>query len=182
LWRSRERELIGRLRRKIKRTRQARLQKRLKALEKELPRGQRAGSDSTANRLVLAAVSDNFATVVALRQSIRRRVPQTIHRARVAFKRFRYMCELLSPILPGATKPVLDRMRDYQTRMGEIQDNEVLLAAFQSAIEQEGAPVAIAGGVRAALLRRRRCLIESYLATADELFDFDPAHLSRPVS
>ncbi|MGE5479403.1 MAG: CHAD domain-containing protein [Chloroflexota bacterium] len=66
----------------------------------------------------------------------------TIHKARIAFKRFRYMAEALSIEL-GITKENKKRMNEYQTLMGEIQDSEALLndfTAFSKRISKEYRP------------------------------------------
>lgn len=56
--------------------------------------------------------------------------PATIHRVRVAFKAFRYMVELIYPMLNDFPIENLKRMNDYQTRMGDIQDTEVFIQTF----------------------------------------------------
>src|SRR5690242_4343518 len=63
-----------------------------------------------------------FRRVLILRRQIRRSAPRTIHRMRVAFKRFRYTAELLQPILPEFTPQRLERMKDFQDAAGKIQD------------------------------------------------------------
>lgn len=55
-----------------------------------------------------------------------------IHRLRLIFKNFRYTVEIMRPILPGVSKGLLNRMREYQSGMGTVQDAEVLLAAISS--------------------------------------------------
>jgi CHAD domain-containing protein len=54
----------------------------------------------------------------------------SIHHLRVAFKKFRYMLEVIHPCLSGFPASQLERMHDYQTRMGNIHDAEVLLEAL----------------------------------------------------
>jgi len=56
--------------------------------------------------------------------------PATIHRVRVAFKAFRYMVEIIYPMLNDFPIEHLKRMNNYQTRMGDIQDTEVFLRTF----------------------------------------------------
>jgi CHAD domain-containing protein len=181
LWRRRERQLIARLRRKIKATKQARLQKRLKALEKMLLGATTKARRSAGPMLARTALRETFARVLALRRRIRRHDTRTIHRTRVAFKRFRYLCELLQPLLPGLTREQLERLRMFQTLMGDIQDSEVLLAAVAAAIDDEQVSPGTGQQLRALLQRRRRDLIDHFLATADDLFSFDPARLNQPL-
>jgi CHAD domain-containing protein len=51
----------------------------------------------------------------------------TIHRVRVAFKKFRYMAECIQPTLPNFPETQLKNMQNYQTLMGDIHDVEVFL-------------------------------------------------------
>jgi CHAD domain-containing protein len=53
--------------------------------------------------------------------------PATIHRVRLAFKKFRYMVEAVHPFLENTPADYLKRLHDYQTSMGDIQDMEVAL-------------------------------------------------------
>jgi len=53
--------------------------------------------------------------------------PATIHRVRIAFKSFRYMVEIIHPLLDGFPEGNLKLMNDYQSLMGEIQDVEVIM-------------------------------------------------------
>lgn len=75
----------------------------------------------------LRAVDDAYATVLQRYGWIDPQQPPTIHHTRVAFKKFRYMVEVVHPLLPGFPAANLKRMHDYQTSMGEIQDVEVFL-------------------------------------------------------
>ena len=54
-------------------------------------------------------------------------VPASIHAVRIAFKKFRYTVECVHPILPDFPESQFERMRTYQTLMGNIQDAEVFL-------------------------------------------------------
>src|SRR5688572_17362878 len=53
--------------------------------------------------------------------------PATIHRVRIAFKAFRYMVEIIQPLLNDFPDGNLKQMNDYQSLMGEIQDVEVIM-------------------------------------------------------
>jgi CHAD domain-containing protein len=54
----------------------------------------------------------------------------TIHRVRIAFKKFRYMAEIVIPILIDQPDTYFKRMHDYQSAMGDIQDVEVFLSTL----------------------------------------------------
>ncbi len=51
----------------------------------------------------------------------------TIHRVRIAFKAFRYMVEIIQPLLKDFPPDNFKQMNDYQSLMGEIQDVEVIM-------------------------------------------------------
>ena len=179
IWRRRERQLIARLRRDIKTTKQARLQKRLKALEKLLRAAGSRTHPAAVQDIALRAVREAFVEVLALRRRIRPRSTQTIHRTRIAFKRFRYLCELLAPLLPCLAREQLERMRAFQTLMGDIQDSEVLLAAVSAAVEDKRVPPEAGRRLRGVLRRQRREWIDRFLSAADDLHSFDPAHYTQ---
>ena len=179
LLRRREQELIRHLHQDIGATRQARLERRLKTLEKQLRKSPKAKPGKADRSLAAAALSETFARVVWWRRRVRRNNTRTIHQMRVAFKRFRYMSELLQPILPRLTKRDLRRMQEYQSRMGDIQDLEVLLAGLREAVAGRCLSPAAMRNLRRELLRRRRGRIDVFLTAIDGLFDFDPANFAR---
>jgi len=73
------------------------------------------------------AVDETYARVIQLYERVDPAQPDTIHRLRIAFKKFRYMVESVHPILEGFAEDYLKRMHDYQALMGDIQDMEVAL-------------------------------------------------------
>ena len=76
---------------------------------------------------VLQAVDDAFLLTKQRHSWIDTAQPATIHRVRIAFKTFRYMVEIIYPLLDGFPPENLKRMHDYQALMGEIQDVEVIM-------------------------------------------------------
>jgi CHAD domain-containing protein len=169
----RERRLTDELRKEVHATKRAHWKRRLKIVEEELRDS--AGKMAEATRLaILATVGEAFDQVVALRRRIRPDRTATIHRTRVAFKRFRYMCELLGPYLSELKAEDLGRMREYQAMMGNIQDIVVLLAGVRRAVADKEISGRAVGPLRRELVRRRRELTDIYLAVADRLFEFEP--------
>ncbi len=178
--RRRESKRIKTLRRGIQATQQARLEQRLKDLEKSLRKRTLPHLNQRGPSPAHAALTGVFSGVVTCRRGLRRPNPATIHRTRVMFKRCRYLAELLRPFLPGATPDLLRRMRRYQTRMGDVQDQEVLLAALALAEEKGRLESSSARRLRRAVKQSRARLVNKYLQSADELFDFDPSRLIAP--
>ena len=96
--------------------------------------------------------------------------PATIHRVRIAFKSFRYMVEIVYPLLSDFPMEALKRMNDYQSLMGEIQDAEVFdqtLADFS-----EHASFADLEPVRRYYEHRHADAISAYIAAKDQLDTF----------
>jgi CHAD domain-containing protein len=129
---------------------------------------------SDPGRLVLGAVGRAFGQAKALRARIDPGNTHTIHRTRVVFKKFRYMVELLAERLLPVSKKRLTRMHGYQTLMGDIQDAEVLLLAFDKFMRKKKLDPGFARRLRAELLRRRKELIRIYIDAADQLETFWP--------
>ena len=84
-----------------------------------------AGGDHNASAMALA--EDLFAEFDARRRlSLEQATPQTLHRARLAFKKFRYSMEILRGILPETTGFYMDSLPKLQDAMGGVQDLTVL--------------------------------------------------------
>jgi CHAD domain-containing protein len=115
-----------------------------------------------------------FHRVVLLRKDIRRDNPATIHRMRVAFKRFRYTAELLQPFLAHFTEQRLARMKDFQAAAGNIQDVTVLLERLDKDVKNGEVKLPGIKKLRGELLRRERRAIDSFMERIDELLDFEP--------
>ena len=123
---------------------------------------------------VAHTAANAFAEVEKRRQAIDLADLGTIHQTRVAFKRFRYIVESLSPGLTGLTKRQLRALAYYQRRMGIIQDLEVLRQAVERfAGEHKNTETALRPFCRYLRQRRTRSL-RSFLKSADRLFEFWP--------
>jgi len=84
-----------------------------------------SGQDLTARLFTI--VDDACLTVTQRKGRVDPPQSSSIHRIRIAFKKFRYMLEIIYPILPGLPEAHFKNMHNYQTAMGEIQDVEVFL-------------------------------------------------------
>jgi CHAD domain-containing protein len=87
----------------------------------------------------LGEAAEGFIAIAALRERLRISQPHTVHRMRVAFKKFRYEIEALQPFLTKVTARQLKAMDRFQTRMGEIQDVEVLSNTIRRFMTRRGA-------------------------------------------
>ena len=156
-------------RRAIKHTKTRRLGRRIGALEKEIRRLRRCTPRPRAWETALRAIDQAFARVAQLCRRVKADDTVTIHRTRIAFKRFRYMIEALAPLLPVVTDEARRAMRGYQSMMGDIQDAEVLLAALDQFIVDRKTGAGSIRRLREELLRRRRWLIQVYLNASGKL-------------
>jgi CHAD domain-containing protein len=172
--RQHERQIVSRVRHKIKTAKYTRVVRRLKALEKHLGKSVAAKSPRTSSGVISSALRQAFARVAALRQQVGRNDSAAIHRMRVAFKRFRYLSELLQPFLPQMTAERLRRMQKYQAMAGEIQDLEILLARLKQLIGDKEIQPATIMKLRSNLLQHRRRALVLFMERIDDLFKFQP--------
>ena len=171
-----EKRLVSELSKKIKTTKSGRLNRQLKQIEKCLRECGKSPAAARSAGLARTLLGGAFRRVVVLRRLIRRNQPATIHRMRVAFKRFRYTAELLQPFLPEFTELRLDRMKEFQATAGNIQDVAVLLVRLDQDIKRGELQPACVKNLRAELLRHERRAIDSLMGKIDELMEFEPEH------
>jgi CHAD domain-containing protein len=126
-----------------------------------------------ARAVVLGAAARAFGTAVFFKERVVAARPKTIHRARIAFKKFRYTMEALAPLLPGLDKEQLKAMDTYQTRMGVIQDAEVLSGMVQRfAGSRTAASRRKLAAFQRELRKHKRTLIDAYINASDEIYSF----------
>jgi CHAD domain-containing protein len=102
-----------------------------------------------------------------------------IHHLRLAFKKFRYMIEIIHPQIPGYPESCLKRMHDYQSAMGDIQDVETFL---NMATEfSEGEPSALnLESIRGYYEKRRVEVVSAFLKDKGEFLAFWRAAPDQP--
>jgi CHAD domain-containing protein len=124
-------------------------------------------TDLVLGHKIGASVEDAYRRVLSLRARIDPDWPRSIHRTRLAFKKFRYMAEIVAPAFDELTVDRLLAMHDFQDRMGAIQDLDSLLArmmAFRQTSDRTSLLV-----VENEIRRRRRRMIEDFIKSADEV-------------
>ena len=129
------------------------------------------GMQGVATATVVGAMGAAFARAFEMRQQVNPGDPSSIHRLRVVFKRCRYMMEVLQPILPGVDKRFLKSLNAYQTRMGDIQDMQVITACVNSfTLNSRYAPTLSLVPVQQRLAEMKKQRVDEFLARADELY------------
>ncbi|PWH12774.1 MAG: hypothetical protein DDG60_11670 [Anaerolineae bacterium] len=143
-------------------------------LEKTRADLERISTDSSFDELVLHAVDETYAIVLQRYGWIDPAQPATIHRTRIAFKRFRYMLEIIHPLVPDFPQENFKRMHDYQTAMGEIQDAEVFLFMLEE-VEWETSPA-----IRLHYEQRHADLIKTFMERKNQIETFWRASPEQP--
>lgn len=169
-----EKRLECKMSREIQKAKAGKLNRCLKDLEeslRECATHPPTGASVPQSQLLLGGA---FRRVLVLRRQIRRSVPKTIHRMRVAFKRFRYTAELLQPFLPEFTPQRLERMKDFQDAAGNIQDVAVLLERLEKDIRHNEITAASVKELRRELQRCEQRAIDALMERINELINFEP--------
>jgi CHAD domain-containing protein len=122
----REKRLLKSTVKDIKSFKITNVRKRLDSTRKSLLK---MGDDDQQEAL-LQIVDDAYETILRRFRRVEPTQPATIHRVRVAFKNFRYMVEIIYPLIPNFPETNFKDMHEYQDMMGAIQDLEVLLSTF----------------------------------------------------
>lgn len=105
--------------------------------------------------------------------------PSTIHRLRLAFKKFRYMVEAVHPLISNYPESHLERMHEYQSAMGDIQDIEVFLSTL-SDFPESGASPFDPKLVRRFYEKRHAEFIAAFIEDKGELITFWRAASDQP--
>ena len=127
----REKRLLKRLRKKLKVIDLFDVSKRIRGLRSSLKRA--PTSNGRFVKQVVQAVDATFLITKQRKNWIYPAQAASIHRVRLAFKTFRYMVEIVHPLLHDFPSTNLRSMHDYQSLMGEIQDVEVIMQALAEA-------------------------------------------------
>jgi CHAD domain-containing protein len=170
----RERRLKQRLRLELKRLKTGKIRKGIVTAARQLATLPDTPAVQRKHRAeAILAIETAFDRVVERKQAITPTDGASIHRMRVAFKKFRYMVEALGPLRGHTTNKQLKAMNAFQGSMGEIQDAEVLLANVQDFARSRGTEGELAfARALEELSRRRLALIETFLGSADTVFTF----------
>ncbi|MDH3253149.1 MAG: CHAD domain-containing protein [Ignavibacteria bacterium] len=96
----------------------------------------------------------------------------SIHQLRVSFKKFRYLVEMLGPLL-GVTKEQLKAMNAYQVKMGDVQDIEVLIGSINGfTLRRRRVRTVSLLPLHQELARQRAERIDAFMRSSEELLTF----------
>jgi len=170
-----EKRFSRKTRKRIKRMKAKELGKLVAACIPDVSRPQDERTSLIVSDLLLRSVGRAFARAKQLKERVDSRDTTSIHRARIAFKKFRYMVETLADCQPVQDDRLPRDMRDYQALMGRIQDAQVLLHSWDCFSSKKQPDQKAAVAFRRELLRQRRALIRAYMKEADKLLEFWPS-------
>jgi CHAD domain-containing protein len=106
-----------------------RLLKRSPKLDNAIVRARRHARKKIGQDDIVKVIDLRYRKVLDLAAHLDRSDTETIHTLRLAFKKFRYTCEVAQPILKkDLNAQRLKELHAFQTMMGDIQDIEVLSA------------------------------------------------------
>jgi CHAD domain-containing protein len=88
-------------------------------------------SSQAAKLIVLARVAGAYAKFDHRRRAVSGGDHHALHRARIAFKQYRYVVEAAMPLLAARAARDLVLMKQFQDELGAIQDASVLLATLR---------------------------------------------------
>jgi len=172
-----EKKLLREARKEIKSLKIDSLSKRIKKLRRTIESSKQTGLDAG----LFPAVDESYAIVNQRYVLIDPGQPSTIHRLRIAFKKFRYMIETIYPVLEHFPEDYLKRMRNYQTAMGDIQDMEVALQELANFEELEPAGYD-PKPARAYYKERLAIALSSYIEDKGEIITFWRPAPDQPFS
>jgi len=104
-----------------------RLLKRAPKLDNAMVRVKRQARKKIGQDDIRKVIDLRYRKVLALAARVDGADTETIHRLRLAFKKFRYTCEVAHPLIKEEVNVQrLKELHAFQTMMGDIQDIEVL--------------------------------------------------------
>ena len=171
----RERTLLGGARRAARDFEAGELKRRLARLRRRL--AERL-ADAELDVDPFTAVDEAFAAVLQCDSVATIDQPATIHRVRLAFKKFRYRLEVVHQAVPSLPADHLTRLHDFQTTVGRIQDVETFLALLSDFAEQ--CPDRDFAPARACYLRLQAKDLDTWLAERGALTTFWRPAPARP--
>ena len=161
-----EKKLLKELRKKVKNLDLKEITRRVRKTQETLK--DEVEADFAAP--ILRPVDDAFLVVMQRYEQIDPDRPSTIHRLRIAFKKFRYMVEIVHPLLDNFPPENLKRIHDHQSLMGEIQDADVFLQTLDD--YQSNASSSTPETVHRYYESRHTDAISAYIKDKDMINDF----------
>jgi CHAD domain-containing protein len=173
--RRREKRCRKQAARRILQIKTGRLKKLVTAILRQMETARRDPERQVRERkAILRAVDMAFARLMDRRRHMDPGHVATIHRTRVAFKKFRYMVEALQPLFREISPARLRSMQSFQSLLGRLQDTDVFLARIDKFTRKDRNRAQPLAQFRHWLLGRRTKQIQHSLDRADVILKFWP--------
>lgn len=130
-------------------------------------------------KALLRVVNRSFARVGTLRRRVRVEEPATVHAVRVAFKAFRYQVEFLAPQLGLTEVAYLERLRKFQSHLGDFNDADVWAARLGELLAEHPKRTGLAPLRRAVAAQAQRLLKRSVAELAKVASYWPPPAVGR---
>jgi CHAD domain-containing protein len=176
----REKRCLKTSSRSVRLLRIGRLERLVSDLRRRLRGAQRKPTRLAQDRCTVRhAVDRAFGQAIQRRRRVRALDTATIHRLRLAFKRFRYMVEALQPVFRGLSETRLREMQAFQTVMGDLQDTQVFVRRLDKFARKQPTRAQALSRLRDWLLHRQTAQVRLCLREADRVFTFWPLPPAR---
>lgn len=161
-----EEKMLRVLRKKVKKLEMTEVTKRVRKTHESFM----AENQEDLEAQVLQAVDDAYLLAKQRLVWVDPARSTTIHRVRISFKTFRYMVEIVHPLLKDFPPGNLKLMHDYQSLMGEVQDAEVFAQTLTDFSEYAAFP--FLEPVRLYYEERHSAATSAYIQSMSQLNDF----------
>ncbi len=177
----RERKALGRVAHGLPKLPTRRMQQLISLAARRFKGSLRSRAVRTAaGQALQGSLAGTFLRTVEARRAMTSQDPRTIHRLRIAFKKFRYATEILSR---DVERDHHKSMNDFQTIMGNIRDTEILIESIKglkvrtplrsrTVMRGKGISTADLARILRRLRRRHSELVREFLHSIDGLYRF----------
>lgn len=165
----REAKLMRAAYKRIKQNGLSELSKRIGKIRESLEKEEQANAQF--NEQLLEAAHNAYALAGQAYGQVDPLQAASIHRLRLAFKKFRYLIEIIHPLVEGFPSGNFESMHKYQGSMGNIQDAEVFLNSFLEYVK-EHSPRTDTESVIRFFNARLKSLVVDFMENKGEIFTF----------
>lgn len=142
-----------------------------------------AAEDQVDDKAIIRVADKRYREVIRLGKMVDPSNTATIHRMRLAFKKFRYTAEVVQPLIKKeVTSARLRQFHAFQTMMGNIQDIEVLSAKLTKWARKEEKRIEDLKPVLAELDRQKEKAVTTFMNSAHKVHTFWKMTPPRPAS
>ncbi len=127
-------------------------------------------SPTDLSKGLLKAVDPVYSTILEHYRTMDTGQPASIHQVRITLRKFRYLLEIIHPLLPDMPASHLQHIRGYQTLMGEIQDTTIFTELAQE--YSEGMATSWLETMRHFYKRRMSEALSHFLERREEILSF----------